>query len=82
MIGDVKCTWSDSKEKVHYVQRQSLKISKDRWIFCLTVFDCSRLGYSDNDQVSGPVEFENFMNSIHVFMSAVGIELLDDASQC
>ena len=82
VIGDVKCTWSDSKEKVHHVQRQWLKISKDRWIFCLTAFDCSRLGYSDTDQVSGPVEFENFMNSIHVFMSAVGIEMLDDASQC
>ena len=49
------------------LQRQSLKISKQRWIFCLTAFDCSRLGYSDNDQVSGPVEFENFMNSIHVY---------------
>ena len=46
VIGDVKCTWSDSKEKVHHVQRQSLKISKDRWIFFLTAFDCSRLGYS------------------------------------
>ena len=67
VIGDLKCTWSDSKEKVHQVQRQSLKISKDRWIFCLTAFDGSRLGYSDNDQVSGPVEFENFMNSIHVY---------------
>ena len=33
-----------------------------------TAFDCSRLGYSDNDQVSGPVEFENFMNSIHVYL--------------
>ena len=58
------------------------EISKERWIFCLTAFDCSRLGYSDNDQVSGPAEFENFMNSMHVFLSAVGIELLDDASQC
>ena len=67
VIGDVKCTWSESREKVHHVQRQSLKISKERWIFCLTAFDCSRLGYSDNDQVSGPVEFENFMNSIHVY---------------
>ena len=67
VIGDVKCTWSDSKEKVHHVQRQSLKISKEMWIFCLTAFDCSRLGYSYNDQVSGPVEFENFMNSIHVY---------------
>ena len=27
VIGDVKCTWSESKEKVHHVQRQSLKIS-------------------------------------------------------
>ena len=67
VIGDVKCTWSDSKEKVHHLQRQSLKIVKERWIFCLTAFHCSRLGYSDNDQVSGPVEFENFMNSIHVY---------------
>ena len=33
VIGDVKCTWSDSKEKVHHVQRQSLKMSKERWIF-------------------------------------------------
>ena len=65
VIGDVKCTWSDSKEKV---QRQSLKISKEGWIFCLTAFDCSSLGYSDNDQVSGPVEFENFINSIHVYL--------------
>ena len=65
VIGDVKCTWSDSKEKV---QRQSLKISKERWIFRLTAFDCSSLGYSDNDQVSGPVEFENFMNSIRVYL--------------
>ena len=67
VIGDVKCTWSDSKKKVHHVQRQSLKIAKERWIFCLTAFDCSMLGYSDNDQVSGPVEFENFMSSIHVY---------------
>ena len=67
VIGDVKCTWSESKEKVYHVQRQSLKISKERWICCLTAFDCSRLGYSDNDQVSGPVECENFMNSIHVY---------------
>ena len=67
VIGDVKCTWSESKEKVHHVQRQSLKISKERWIFCLTAFDCSRLGYSDNDQVSGPVKFENLVNSIHVY---------------
>ena len=58
---------SDSKEKVHHVQRQSLKITRERWIFCLTAFDCSRLGYSDNDQVSGLVEFENFMNLIHVY---------------
>ena len=73
------------RKKCTMLQLQSLKISKDRWIFCLTSFDCSRLGYSDNDQVSGPVEFENFMDSIHVFMSAVGIdivELLDDARQC
>ena len=68
VIGDVKCTWSDSKEKVHHVQRHSLKISKERWIFCLTAFDCSRLGYSDNDQVSGQIKFENFMNSIHVYL--------------
>ena len=47
VIDDVKCTWSDSKEKVHHVQRQSLKISKERWIFCLTAFDCSRLGPGD-----------------------------------
>ena len=67
VIGDVKWTWLESKEKVHHVQRQSLKISKERWIFCLTAFDCSRLGYSDNDQVSEPVEFENIMNSIHVY---------------
>ena len=67
VIGDVKCTWSDSKEKVHHVQRQSLEISKERLIFCRTAFDCSRLGYSDNDQGSGPLEFENFMNSIHVY---------------
>ena len=41
VIGDVKCTWSDSKEKC--MQRQSLKVSEERWIFCLTAFDCSRL---------------------------------------
>ena len=68
VIGYVKCTWSASKEKVHHVQRQSLKISKERRIFCRIAFDCSRLGYSDNDQVSGPMEFENFMNSIHVYL--------------
>ena len=68
VIGDVKYTWSDSKEKVYHVQRQSLKISKERWLFCLIAFDCSGLGYSDNNQVSGPVEFENFMNSIHVYL--------------
>ena len=68
VIGDVKCTWSDSKKTVHHVQRLSLKISKERWIFCRSAFDCSRLGYSDCDQVSGPVEFENFMNSIHVYL--------------
>ena len=67
VIGDVKCTWSDSNEKVHHMQRQLQKISKERRIFCLTAFDCSMLGYSDNDQVSGPEEFENFMNSIHVY---------------
>ena len=73
VIGDVKCTWSDPKKNVHHVQRKSLKISEERWIFCLTAFDYSMLGYSNNNQVSGPVEFENFINSIHVFMSAVGI---------
>ena len=65
VISDVKCTWSDLRKNC--MQRQSLKNSKARWIFCLTAFDCSRLGYSDNDQVSGPVEFENFMNSIHLY---------------
>ena len=68
VIGDVKCTRSDSKEKCTTCSVSHWKfLTLERWIFCLTAFDCSRLGYSDNDQVSGPVEFENFMNSIHVY---------------
>ena len=68
VIGDVKCTWSDSKAKV---QRQSLKISKERGIFCLTAFDCSRLGNSDNDQVSSGIFKLNELNTC-IFLSAVG----------
>ena len=68
VIGDVKCTCMVGLKGKSAPRAASVtEISTERWIFCLTVFDFSRLGYSDNDQVSGPVEFQNLVNSILVY---------------